>query len=74
MYGERWNGVAAHVATKNAVQCITRFLQMPLGEPFLDQLERPDLAAGAVLPAAAAAAEDCHRGARGALGRGSPNC
>lgn len=62
MYGERWNSVAGHVVTKNAVQCITRFLQLPVEDQFLDALERPDLATGRALPAAGVPA-DCQRGA-----------
>ena len=50
MYGERWNGVASHVGTKNAVQCIIHFLQLPEEDPYLDALERPDLSTGCSLP------------------------
>ena len=63
MYGERWNGVAAHVGTKNAVQCITCFLQMPVEDPFLDALESPDLSVGVALPAVTATAPNTHPGA-----------
>jgi SWI/SNF related-matrix-associated actin-dependent regulator of chromatin subfamily C len=34
--GNEWDGIAEHVATKNKVQCMLYFLQMPILDSFLD--------------------------------------
>jgi hypothetical protein len=40
-YGENWDKVAEHVATKSREECILHFLRLPIEEPFLeDQLTR----------------------------------
>lgn len=36
LFGENWNEIAEHVATKTKAQCILHFLQMPIEDPFLD--------------------------------------
>ncbi|KAG0487173.1 hypothetical protein HPP92_009268 [Vanilla planifolia] len=36
LFGENWNEIAEHVATKTKAQCIMHFLQMPIEDPFLD--------------------------------------
>ncbi|KAE8219819.1 hypothetical protein CF319_g6556 [Tilletia indica] len=37
MFGDDWNKVSNHVATRSWQQCITRFLQMPIEDPYLDE-------------------------------------
>lgn len=41
IYGDKWEEVAEHVGTKSKAQCVMHFLQMPVEDPFLE-----DLAAG----------------------------
>jgi len=36
LFGENWNEIAEHVATKTKTQCILHFLQMPIEDPFLE--------------------------------------
>lgn len=36
LYGEDWNEIADHVATKTKEQCILYFVQMPIEDSFLD--------------------------------------
>ena len=36
LFGENWNEIAEHVATKTKAQCILHFLQMPIEDPFLE--------------------------------------
>ncbi|CEH14153.1 Chromatin remodeling factor subunit and related transcription factors [Ceraceosorus bombacis] len=36
MYDDDWAQVASHVGTRSREQCITRFLQMPIEDPYLD--------------------------------------
>ena len=36
LYGENWNEIAEHVATKTKEQCILYFVQMPIEDSFLD--------------------------------------
>lgn len=38
MYGDRWDMVAEHVASKNHIQCILQFLRLPVEEAFYAQL------------------------------------
>ncbi|RWV93391.1 hypothetical protein GW17_00044150 [Ensete ventricosum] len=35
LFGENWNEIAEHVATKTKAQCILHFLQMPIEDSFL---------------------------------------
>ncbi|CAA6657585.1 unnamed protein product [Spirodela intermedia] len=35
LYGENWNEIAEHVATKTKTQCMLHFVQMPIEDPFL---------------------------------------
>ncbi|KAL0921855.1 hypothetical protein M5K25_008969 [Dendrobium thyrsiflorum] len=39
LFGENWNEIAEHVATKTKAQCILHFLQMPIEDPFLEVQE-----------------------------------
>ncbi|XP_058081748.1 SWI/SNF complex subunit SWI3D isoform X2 [Magnolia sinica] len=39
LYGENWNEIAEHVATKTKAQCILHFVQMPIEDSFLDGKE-----------------------------------
>lgn len=36
MYEDDWGQVSTHVGTRSREQCITRFLQLPIEDPFLD--------------------------------------
>ncbi|XP_042494678.1 SWI/SNF complex subunit SWI3D [Macadamia integrifolia] len=36
LYGENWNEIAEHVATKTKAQCIMHFVQMPIEDMFLE--------------------------------------
>ncbi|CAD5183706.1 unnamed protein product [Musa acuminata subsp. malaccensis] len=36
LFGENWNEIAEHVATKTKAQCILHFLQMPIEDSFLE--------------------------------------
>lgn len=36
LYGENWNEIAEHVATKTRTQCILHFVQMPIEDSFLE--------------------------------------
>ncbi|ONK59623.1 uncharacterized protein A4U43_C08F8370 [Asparagus officinalis] len=42
LFGENWNEIAEHVATKTKTQCILHFLQMPIEDPFLEGSEDAD--------------------------------
>jgi hypothetical protein len=35
-YGENWDKVAEHVATKTREECVLHFLRLPIEEPFLE--------------------------------------
>ncbi|KAK0566632.1 SWI/SNF and RSC complex subunit Ssr2 [Tilletia horrida] len=37
MFGDDWTKVSNHVGTRSWQQCITRFLQMPIEDPYLDE-------------------------------------
>ncbi|KAL9939395.1 hypothetical protein V8E36_002208 [Tilletia maclaganii] len=37
MFGDDWNKVSGHVGTRSWQQCITRFLQMPIEDPYLEE-------------------------------------
>jgi len=50
LYGEKWQAVGAYVGSKNQLQCVTRFLTLPVDETLVDALERPDLQPTRVLP------------------------
>ncbi len=50
LYGEKWQAVGAYVGSKNQLQCVTRFLTLPVDEALVDALERPDLQLTRVLP------------------------
>ena len=39
MHGDNWPHVAEHVGTHNVLDCITHFLQLPIEDDFLDELE-----------------------------------
>ncbi|ERN17502.1 hypothetical protein AMTR_s00059p00072490 [Amborella trichopoda] len=43
LYGENWNEIAEHVATKTKSQCILHFIQMPVEDPFLEGKEPTDM-------------------------------
>ncbi|KAG0462469.1 hypothetical protein HPP92_020945 [Vanilla planifolia] len=46
LFGENWNEMAEHVATKTKAQCIMHFLQMPIEDPFLDVGEHNGMSDG----------------------------
>ncbi|KAL3142735.1 hypothetical protein ABBQ38_003035 [Trebouxia sp. C0009 RCD-2024] len=39
LHKDRWADIADHVGTKSQVQCILHFLQLPIEDEFLDELE-----------------------------------
>lgn len=43
LFGENWNEIAEHVATKTKTQCMLHFIQMPIEDPFLDDKDDIDL-------------------------------
>ncbi len=42
LHKDRWADIAEHVGTKSQVQCILHFLQLPIEDEFLDELESRD--------------------------------
>ncbi|KAL1215747.1 SWI/SNF complex subunit SWI3D [Cardamine amara subsp. amara] len=42
IFKENWNEIAEHVATKTKAQCMLHFLQMPIEDAFLDQIDCKD--------------------------------
>ncbi|GBF90677.1 hypothetical protein Rsub_02976 [Raphidocelis subcapitata] len=75
-YGDKWALVSEHVRTHPIVECIAHFLQLPIEDDFLDELEArargsggsAGAAGGTTQPAQAAAAEGAGAGAA-AIGR-----
>ncbi|KAG9440961.1 hypothetical protein H6P81_021126 [Aristolochia fimbriata] len=45
LYGENWNEIAEHVATKTKTQCMLHFVQMPIEDPFLEGKDDVDVGA-----------------------------
>lgn len=41
LYGDNWNEIAEHVATKSKSQCILHFIRLPVEDPFLEDMETP---------------------------------
>lgn len=39
LHKDAWGDIAEHVGTKSQVQCILHFLQLPIEDEFLDELE-----------------------------------
>ena len=39
LHKDQWGDIADHVGTKSQVQCILHFLQLPIEDEFLDELE-----------------------------------
>lgn len=39
LHKDRWGDIADHVGTKSQVQCILHFLQLPIEDEFLDELD-----------------------------------
>ncbi|KAG2493874.1 hypothetical protein HYH03_007812 [Edaphochlamys debaryana] len=56
MYGDNWAEVAEHVGTKSQVSCILHFLQLPIEDAFLDDMEAGAGARAGPVPLAAAGA------------------
>ncbi|KAH0900816.1 hypothetical protein HID58_040319, partial [Brassica napus] len=42
IFKENWSEIAEHVATKTKAQCMLHFLQMPIEDAFLDQIDNKD--------------------------------
>ncbi|KAH9300614.1 hypothetical protein KI387_012197, partial [Taxus chinensis] len=42
LYGDNWNEIAEHVATKSKAQCILQFIRLPIEDPFLEDKDMPD--------------------------------
>ncbi|XP_043713043.1 SWI/SNF complex subunit SWI3D [Telopea speciosissima] len=42
LYGENWNEIAEHVATKTKAQCILHFVQMPIEDMFFEHTDNFD--------------------------------
>lgn len=45
MYEEDWSLVSLHVGTRSREQCITKFIQLPIQDPYLDGATQKDLGA-----------------------------
>ncbi|XP_010526925.1 PREDICTED: SWI/SNF complex subunit SWI3D [Tarenaya hassleriana] len=56
LFKENWNEIAEHVATKTKAQCMLHFLQMPIEDAFLDQID--DKEPGSKKPADSVASKD----------------
>ncbi|CAM6043338.1 unnamed protein product [Sphagnum compactum] len=41
LYGDNWHEIAEHVGTKSKSQCILHFIQLPVEDPFLEEMETP---------------------------------
>jgi SWI/SNF related-matrix-associated actin-dependent regulator of chromatin subfamily C len=39
LFGDRWDKVEAHVGTKNKLDCLLHFLQLPMDEDFVSELQ-----------------------------------
>jgi len=39
MFGDQWPKIADHVGPHSVLECITHFLQLPIEDDFLDELE-----------------------------------
>lgn len=39
LYGDNWNEIAEHVATKSKSQCILHFIRLPVEDPFSDNAD-----------------------------------
>lgn len=39
LFGENWSEIAEHVATKTKDQCMLHFIQMPIEDPFMDDMD-----------------------------------
>ena len=44
LYGDNWNEIAEHVATKSKSQCILHFIRLPVEDPFSEDADGPALA------------------------------
>lgn len=42
LYGDNWNEISEHVATKSTAQCILHFIRLPIEDPFLEDKETPE--------------------------------
>lgn len=45
MYEEDWGLISLHVGTRSREQCITKFIQLPIQDPYLDGAAQKDLGA-----------------------------
>jgi len=50
LYGDNWNEIAEHVATKSKSQCILHFIRLPIEDPFLDDTDTSTLPFSAPSP------------------------
>ncbi|CAK9268703.1 unnamed protein product [Sphagnum jensenii] len=41
LYSDNWHEIAEHVGTKSKSQCILHFIQLPVEDPFLEEMETP---------------------------------
>ena len=57
LYGEKWQAVGAYVGSKNQLQCVTRFLALPIDEALVHGLEGPNLQPIRILPRSDASSE-----------------
>ncbi|XP_058097465.1 SWI/SNF complex subunit SWI3C homolog isoform X2 [Magnolia sinica] len=44
IFGDNWNDIAEHVATKSKAQCILQFIRLPMEDGLLDNIEFPSTA------------------------------
>ncbi len=50
MYDEDWDQIAAHVGTRSREQCVLKFLQLPIEEPYVDPMTEKAILSTGVQP------------------------
>lgn len=50
LYGDNWNEIAEHVATKSKSQCILHFIRLPVEDTFSEDADKPALTSNAAAP------------------------
>lgn len=50
IYDEDWDQIAAHVGTRSREQCVLKFLQLPIEEPYVDPATEKTIATSGIAP------------------------
>jgi SWI/SNF related-matrix-associated actin-dependent regulator of chromatin subfamily C len=50
IYDEDWDQIAAHIGTRSREQCVLKFLQLPIEEPYVDAATEKAIVASGVMP------------------------